>query len=1212
MHARHISLLSVAAPLLVASFAAPMGAQGADGAAAHSQAEAPSRAPQLRLATSLGLSPDGKVMAFAHGGDLWSVPTAGGTAKRLTSGPWDDQSPCYSPCGKWIAFMSDRSPDGRFIYLMPSEGGVPQQITSYGKSHYIESWSRDGKSIFMRVSPYKNAFEDTRLAVAELGTGADKRITKPWKILFDATASLSSESPDGKRFLFTRSGRDSSRRAYVGPAARQIWLAEMSEEGVSFERLSIDDDQAQNISHVSPRWINNDEILYTAEFGGVKDVFRRNLATGVSSRVTRYGVDARLGADGVFQQRLSMDGSTLIYRHKYYYWRKDMKSDAAAHRIDIHLPDERLLQTTERTRLNRASDICFTFDGKEMAFAAGGEIWLQDRILREPKRMTHTKGPESNLIFSKDGKRLYFTSHRSGSPDIWVATRKDESKPWFMQKGFEYKQITKDDATELGLSISPNEKRLTFVRNGELVHTALDGTDEKVAYRAWDFPAYSWSPCNRYLVITTRDENYNRDIWIIDAEGQMRPINLSRYPDTDFYGSWSPDGKRIAWLSRRADDEYDVYYVNLFRQDEEMTTDDKKREAAMKVFASKKRPTRRPAPKAAPQAAPKKSAPAKAPSKPAPKQPTPKKKDTPQPAAPTKAVAVVQGKPATPATKPAAKPAQSPQQEPKQEPKKPAQKAPAKLADKPAKPAQKPSKPAKKPAPKPAFEREGLHDRIHRIRIPGNESRLNWSPDGKKLYFTASIGGKGGYYAVTFSPRAGRPTLLMSAPPSNAHWLKSGELAGLIGGEPGTIRDGNKVAKFGFTISHEIDWRDRRELVLNEAWFTMRESFYDPSMNNLDWPAVLRKYAPLARELLFADAFERMVDEMLGELNASHMGYSNPARMGNRLAKPGSDWRLLSFDFGVDFDRDAGGPGLLVSRVIHGSPAQKLRSRIDVGERILSIDGKKIGPDTMLEKHLTFDKPRDVKVEVHGKNGKKRHVTIRPIPTTARRFMLYEDWVRRTRKAVESASKERLGYLHIRGMNTSSLRQMEEDIYAAGAGKDVLLIDVRYNGGGSTADHVLTILCQPSHALTLGNRGDRTGYPQDRRVYATWDKPIVLLCNERSFSNAEILAHAVKTLGRGPVVGERTAGGVISTGGSRLSDGSFVRVPGRGWFVLGTGLDMELNGCMPDHRVEQGPADEVEGRDPQLEKAIEVGLELAEEAEADPKPKLIRRAALGR
>jgi hypothetical protein len=147
--------------------------------------------------------------------------------------------------------MSDRSPDGRFIYLMPSEGGVPQQITSYGKSHYIESWSRDGKSIFMRVSPYKNAFEDTRLAVAELGTGADKRITKPWKILFDATASLSSESPDGKRFLFTRSGRDSSRRAYVGPAARQIWLAEMSEEGVSFERLSIDDDQAQNISHVS-------------------------------------------------------------------------------------------------------------------------------------------------------------------------------------------------------------------------------------------------------------------------------------------------------------------------------------------------------------------------------------------------------------------------------------------------------------------------------------------------------------------------------------------------------------------------------------------------------------------------------------------------------------------------------------------------------------------------------------------------------------------------------------------------------------------------------------------------------------------------------------------------------------------------------------------------------------------------------------------------
>jgi tricorn protease len=207
-----------------------------------------------------------------------------------------------------------------------------------------------------------------------------------------------------------------------------------------------------------------------------------------------------------------------------------------------------------------------------MAFAAGGEIWLQDRILREPKRMTHTKGPESNLIFSKDGKRLYFTSHRSGSPDIWVATRKDESKPWFMQKGFEYKQITKDDGDRARPEHLAQRKATDLRPQWRAgAHRARRHGREGRVSRV-DFPAYSWSPCNRYLVITTRDENYNRDIWIIDAEGQMRPINLSRYPDTDFYGSWSPDGKRIAWLSRRADDEYDVYYVNLFRQDEEMTT----------------------------------------------------------------------------------------------------------------------------------------------------------------------------------------------------------------------------------------------------------------------------------------------------------------------------------------------------------------------------------------------------------------------------------------------------------------------------------------------------------------------------------------------------------------------------------------------------------------------------------------------------------------
>jgi tricorn protease len=195
--------------------------------------------------------------------------------------------------------------------------------------------------------------------------------------------------------------------------------------------------------------------------------------------------------------------------------------------------------------------------------------------------------------------------------------------------------------------------------------------------------------------------------------------------------------------------------------------------------------------------------------------------------------------------------------------------------------------------------------------------------------------------------------------------------------------------------------------------------------------------------------------------------------------------------------------------------------------------------------------------------------------------LLYDEWVAGNRKAVEAASAGKLGYLHIRGMDMRSVRQMEEDLYAAGHGKDGLIVDVRFNGGGSTTDHVLTILTQPVHAITR-SRGSGDGYPVDRKVYASWGKPIVLMCNEYSFSNAEILAHAIKQIGRGRIVGMRTGGGVISTGSASLADGSSVRMPTRGWYLVSTGEDMELNGCLPDLALWNPPG----GPDAQLERAV--------------------------
>ncbi|MCH2024691.1 MAG: S41 family peptidase, partial [Verrucomicrobiales bacterium] len=171
-------------------------------------------------------------------------------------------------------------------------------------------------------------------------------------------------------------------------------------------------------------------------------------------------------------------------------------------------------------------------------------------------------------------------------------------------------------------------------------------------------------------------------------------------------------------------------------------------------------------------------------------------------------------------------------------------------------------------------------------------------------------------------------------------------------------------------------------------------------------------------------------------------------------------------------------------------------------------------------------------------------------------------------------------------------------------GKEGLIIDVRNNGGGFTADHLLTVLVPPVHASTVA-RGGGTGYPGDRRVYATWTKPIVVLCNERSFSNAEIFSHAIKNLKRGKLVGVPTAGGVISTGSRSIMDLGTIRMPGRGWF-LPDGQDMELNGAVPDHLIWPLPGELPSGNDKQLEKAVQVLLEDVEKANKESKTKLIR------
>ena len=1156
------------------------------------------------------VSPDGKTISFSWHGDLFTAPVAGGLAERLTTNAFDELYSAFSPDGNRIAFTSARNGPAN-LFTANLDGTDIKQVSFVDRPMSLSQWGRDAdgrEKLFVTGGLDVEPFAVAQHWEFSPDGGEPNRITI-------AEGSTPCASPDGKKLLLARGVAPWTRRGYHGSQNRDVWLYDRVAK--TFKQLTHYDG-----NDGKAKWLNDHRIVFVSDReNNTNNLFMMD-ADGDEKKAVAL---THFKDAGVEDFDVSPKTASVVCSRWNRLYRLEYTDDTVAAGLDPARPVEIPLRASEeeadRTRFqltaNSVSESALSPDGKTMASIAYGELYVRGVDAKTPThRVTPTLGGRKrDVAWSADGQRLLFVCDESGREEIYEATVKltrtdvrrragetttrssagadDEigaatqpaTQPGVMpprtpepQDDADQRRVIRvptpgapgaaGDASAapatpppatgelsrwgdaLAFNVrklfpavravradraptpSPDGKTLAFERAAAesgyeiVLHDEATGRDTVLVRNADSF-TFRWSPDSRYVAYATEDRNNNSDIFIVPADGSEKSVNITRHPNADTSPRFSADGKVLAFLSNRTGigDEMAAYSVNLDKGLDNLAPPELDAYFRDANASAKRRlpPTTRPTARTATQRS---------------------------------------GFVGSPATTRQA---------------------------------------TTRPLPLKQTDLEDAYLRVRRLtNVRGSVSDLELSPAGDRIYFNGYLGPTRSLLSQVRG--ATDPTRLADAVDIGGITLTGDALYVVDRGAPRTpTADEEAPARTGGHASivklpgGEVETYDPADRLLVdlgrqseqkflEASRVMNNLFYNPKMNGVDWAANTQRYLELAKAAHTSDEFDYVANRFIGELNASHLGISAP-NDSSPLAQPVGKLGIKT--------KPTTRPGVEVADVTPEGPADRRVMGLHPGDVITAINFQPVADPTAADAPRTLDEAllgkagTEVVVTVD-RDGKPLDLLLTPASTPTLTTLAYNRWRLATAKKVDELSHGRIGYIHIQGMNQPSLETYKRDLFAACDGKDGLIIDVRWNGGGSTADLLLASIMSPYHAYTVP-RGAEThtdSYPTDRLFIPRFVGPIDMLCNERSFSNAEITAHAFKTLKRGNLVGVATAGGVISTGSATLLDGTTVRIPGRGWYTP-DGVNMELHGARPDVAVPQTPEDEVARTDRQLAAAVD-------------------------
>lgn len=1126
-----------------------------------------------------------ELVIFTSEDDLWSVPISGGAAHRLTANLGRVTHPALSPDGKQLAFVG-REEGHAEVYLMPANGGRAQRLTYLGGSNCrVAGWTADGRILFANNAEHWY-FLFTYLYSIDAHGGSPERL--PYGL-----ARHIAFGPFGA-VVIGRNTEDPARwKRYRGGRMGQLWIDQTGKG--EFKRLLPGTSENFLGNLTSPMWIGDPgRVFFISDHQGIGNLY--------SCSPTGEDLQRHTDHDQFYVRNAATDGRRIVYHAGGDLYLYDPQSGENRF-VQVNYPSPQVQRNRKFVPAAQyLDDWALHPTGSAIALVARGKLFAfsnwEGPVLSYHLAPDHLASGEADRdepagkgkmvsaaryrlpVWLNDGKRLAAVSDVSGEETFVIFDALTDNDPVSLPQ----MDIGRPEA----VAVNPRRDQLVFCNNRyEIIFLDLESHEIRKIDRGKAAPiaGFDWSPDGEWVAysVSISSQVFVIKLWHVES-GEI--TQLTEPVLRDVAPAFDPLGRFLYFISYRTfEPVFDALQFEL----------------SFPYGAKPYLMTLR--------------------------------KDLPSPFVPRSMMFADRDKNGEGPQDP---PEESPPEEEssgaplesaegaengensadEQDPQADSDHNPPAAAE------------GKDQQPQLKIDLDGIQKRI--IAFPVQDSlygQVLGSRDGKVIYtrYPMEIASKSpdsrhdvkaSGSILTYDFKTQEEELIVSGVASIEVSRDGKQLLYHNGGRLRVIKAGEKPKENSYAATRKTGWIDLDRVKLQvdpggewrqmfrEAWRLQRDQFWTEDMSQVDWLAVYNRYLPLVERVGSRGEFSDLMWEMQGELGTSH------------AYEYGGDYRhspVYSQGYlGADFSHHPESGGWQIMRIHRGdpwnpradSPLNAPGLDVQEGDILLAVNGQRLsqayspahalvnqaGEEVMLSLQAGA---RDEAEEVGDQPSMPRLLVVRALSSEI--SLRYRAWVEANRTRVHQASEGRIGYLHIPDMAAWGYAEFHRG-FLAEVRRQGLVVDVRFNRGGNVSFLLLEKLAQRRIGYNLSRwREEPVPYPR----YAIAG-PMVALTNEYAGSDGDIFSHAFKLMKLGPLIGKRTWGGVVGIWPRHsLIDGTVTTQPEFSFWFADVGWDVENYGTDPDVEVDNLPQDYPRGVDMQLERAIEISLNLL--AENPPK-----------